>query len=275
MKIHFLGTGGAFTLKNFHTNMLLEHNGETLLIDCGSDIRFSLRDQEWGYKSIKDVYVSHLHGDHAAGLEYIGFASYFDPTMSKPRLYGSGEVLINLWDKVLSGGMGSLQMKVATLDTYFDVRSIKANESFEWCGHTCRPFATVHIMNGFVIIPSYGLEVIQPNGIKIYFTTDTQFAPHQIMDMYRDVDFIIQDTETSPYKSGVHAHFDDLCTLPAEIKAKMALVHYQDNVMGSDGLVLPSWDDKAKAAGFYGFIDRGTILNTDGMFINGELTPCQ
>jgi len=90
--------------------------------------------------------------------------------------------------------------------------------------------------------------------------------------MYKDVNFIIQDTETSPYKSGVHAHYDDLCTLPADIKAKMALVHFQDNVMGIDGVVLSVWDDKAKADGFYGMIDRGTILDLDTMFVNGEMT---
>ena len=161
-------------------------------------------------------------------------------------------------------------MKVAGLETYYDVNYIKANETFTWHGNVCTPFATVHIMNGFVIVPSYGLRVALPTGEKIYFTTDTQHCPNQLMDMYKAVDFIVQDCETSSFKSGVHANYMDLVLLPSDIKAKMALVHYGDNVMGDDGKVNDEWGNKAKADGFYGFVDKGTIINTDHLFTNME-----
>jgi hypothetical protein len=50
MRIKFLGTGSAFTLKNYQSNLAIEQNGKRLLLYAGGDIR-SLRDaelnQEW------------------------------------------------------------------------------------------------------------------------------------------------------------------------------------------------------------------------------------
>ena len=39
MRLTFLGTGSAFTMQNFQSNMLLEDGGRRLLIDCGGDVR--------------------------------------------------------------------------------------------------------------------------------------------------------------------------------------------------------------------------------------------
>ena len=52
MRIRFLGTGAAFTLDNFHSNMVIEEQGKKLLIDAGGDIRFSLKHVGLSYKDI-------------------------------------------------------------------------------------------------------------------------------------------------------------------------------------------------------------------------------
>ena len=92
-------------------------------------------------------------------------------------------------------------------------------------------------MNGFMFVPSFGLmftvEEIVDDGAElvtkpctIFFTSDSQHAPNQIMDFYRMADVIFQDCETTPWKSGVHAHYTDLSTLPIEVKRKMWLYHF-------------------------------------------------
>ena len=270
MKIHFLGTGGAFTDYNFHTNFLLEENSKYFLLDAGSDVRFSLRGIGKSYKDVDSLYVSHLHGDHVYGCEYLGFISYFDPNKDKIKMYGHGTVINRAWEECLRGSMGSLQMKVATLDTYFDVNPVLANGNFVWEGLTCTPFQSIHVFDGFSLVPSFGLKVELPTKESIYFTTDTQSAPAQLMDMYKSVDFIVQDCETSPYKSGVHANYMDLAELPADIKAKMALTHFADNVIDDNGKITEEWANKAKADGFYGFIERKTVIDTDHLFMNME-----
>src|SRR5918998_2468850 len=125
MKLIFLGSGSAFTVGdgNFQSNMLLvNEQGNKLLIDCGSDIRFSLYAAGFSHLDITDIYISHLHADHAGGLEYIGFSTKFDPRCQKPNLYLNKELVNELWHGTLSGGMSSIEGKIADINTYFKVR---------------------------------------------------------------------------------------------------------------------------------------------------------
>lgn len=268
MQIRPIGIGGAFTEEDFHTNFLLEDGTHKLLIDCGSDVRHALRNiKDVNIYDIDSVYVSHLHGDHCGGLEWLGFRTYFDPSAPKVKLHVSEVLADDLWSKVLSGGMASIQGKVTNIDDFFDVNRVKLNKGFEFAGANIKLVQTCHFMNGYYIVPSFGL-LIEYNGYKAFITTDTQFAPEQIFDFYEEADVIIQDCETlftapsnSPscdaIKSRVHAHYNDLKTLPDNIKAKMCLCHYGDNVIKNQKV----FDEDAKKNGFLGFLRAGDIID--------------
>lgn len=250
MKLRFVGSGSAFTLNNYQSNMLLEaENGTKLLIDCGADIRFALRDLGLDHRDIDNVYISHLHSDHVGGMEWLGFARKFDPSCTKPRLFISRYIKNELWSNVLAGGMLSLQGEVADLDTYFEVHTIPKNHGFVWEGVDFQLVQAIHIMSGFHLVPSFGL-MFTVNDITTFLTTDTQFSPTQITDFYNMADIIFHDCETAQYKSGVHAHYESLQTLPAEVKKKMWLYHYQDGP-------LPD----ARADGFLGFVKKGQVFD--------------
>lgn len=249
MKLQFLGSGSAFTLNNYQSNMLLTNGNDKLLIDCGSDIRFSLREAGYSYKDITEVYISHLHADHIGGLEYLGFTRRFDPSCQKPSLYMSRDIAGDLWARSLSGGMRSLQGEVADIDRFFELHRVGKNGTFDWSGTDFRIVQTVHIMDGFAIIPSYGLMFVA-DGLKVFISTDAQFCPAQIKDMYKMSDVIFHDCETSPYASGVHAHYNELKTLCPEIKNKMLLYHYQDGAL-----------PKEEEDGFLGFVRKGAIFD--------------
>ena len=249
MRLTFIGTGSAFTLSNFQSNMLLEDSGKRLLIDCGGDARHALAKAGLGAKDVDALYVSHLHADHIGGIEWLAFSRYFSDA-PKPELFVNERLSHTLWDNSLRGGMASHQGVVLTLDHFFSpVHRIPQNGTFKWGQTDCRLVQTVHYMDGFEIVPSYGLLLSvesNPAAGRIFLTTDTQFAPNQIMDFYKQASVIFQDCETSPYKSGVHAHYSELVTLPAEIRRIMWLYHYQDGP-------LPD----ARADGFAGFVRQG------------------
>lgn len=256
MRIKFFGTGSAFTLKNFQTNIGIEQNGKWLLLDVGGDIRFSLKNAGMSYKDINSVYISHLHTDHSGGIEYLGFCSYFDPSVSKIDLYGNGELLRRGWEDTWKGGLESIQCKLLSLEDFFNLKMIKSNGFFIWEGIQFNIVQSIHIMNGYSLVPCYGL-MIQSNPITIYWGSDNQFCPSQVMDFYSQADFIIQDCETAPFKSGVHAHYEELSTLPEKIKKKMFLVHYQDNILDDNNIISEEWKKKAEKAGFIGFVQKG------------------
>jgi len=250
MKLIFVGSGSAFKFDNYQSNMVFEtEQGNRLLIDCGSDARFSLKAIGITHADIESIYISHMHADHVGGLEWMGFKRKFDPTCGKPRLYTSKFLETDLWSHVLSGGMRSVQGEVTDLHSYFDVHAIRHNGSFQWEGLEFQLVQTVHIMDGFSIVPSFGL-LFTINGIKTFLTTDTQFSPEQIKDFYNMADLILHDCETGAFESGVHAHYKKLRTLPEKQKGKMWLYHHQDGP-------LPD----AKADGFLGFIKKGQVFD--------------
>lgn len=257
----FLGTGSAFSKRNWQSNMLLEvkkspdQEPERLLIDCGTTAHYALADQALKVKDIAALYVSHPHADHIGGIEEFALMSYFNPAkkdiweQGQPVLFVDQDLCDKLWEQSLQGGLRTLQNQVATLDTYFSVHKIPKNQEFDFAGIKMRTVQVIHVMDGYSFMPSYGLMWTGAAGKRVFLTTDTQHCPNQIMDFYRASDIIFQDAETTPFKSGVHAHYSDLKTLPEEIKAKMWLYHYADGE-------LPN----AEADGFAGFVHQGQIF---------------
>jgi len=256
MKLTFLGCGSAFTTPEYYqSNVLIQKNGKNFLIDCGSDIRFSLAPY-LKPTDIDAVFITHLHADHVGGMEWLAFCNYFTPTALKPpTLYGVGSLLPDLWSKSLSGGLESVQGRVNTLDSYFECVAVYPNHPFIWENIEFQPVQTCHVMNGFKLVESYGLLIkdldlsTNPSQITIFYTGDTQFAPNQLKDFYDMADVIFHDCETTLFQSGVHAHYDQLLTLPLETRSNMWLYHYQPN---------PTQD--ARDDGFQDFVTKGQIF---------------
>lgn len=250
MKLTFLGSGSAFTLSgNYHSNILLSNDEHSLLLDCGSDIRFSVREQGLSHKSINAVYISHFHADHCGGLEWLGFQCRFDPSCKKPIFFTKKSMADRLWDHVLSGGMSSFLGEKTQLGHFFDVTLIGEEDFFTWEGVKFQMIKTFHVMDNENIIPNYGL-FFSVNNYRIFITFDMQFLPDRYMTYYQKADLIFHDCETRHIPTGVHAHYKQLLTLPENIRNKMWLYHYDD---GS----LPD----AKLDGFKGFVTKGQTFN--------------
>ncbi|STX30116.1 metal-dependent hydrolase of the beta-lactamase superfamily transporter III [Legionella beliardensis] len=252
LKMTFLGTGAAFTLGegNFQSNVLLESNGDSLLLDAGSDLRFSLFELNRSYHDIRNVYISHLHNDHIGGLEWLALTTFFDKTyQGKPMLFISERIVDELWDHSLSGGLNTLTLQETSLDTYFNVHAIQEGQPFSWQDIRFKLIQVVHVYNNDQLMPCYGL-LFSTGSTRIFFSTDSQYNPYLLKQLNRHVDLIFHDCETQTLKTGVHAHYTELKQLPAEIKKKMWLYHYNPGT-------LPD----AKAEGFLGFVCKGQCFN--------------
>lgn len=254
-----LGAGSAFAMDNFQSNFVIKRNGLQLLVDCGSDIRFSMHEQGLKYLDINAVYVSHAHADHIGGLEWLAFCSYFDPRYTgKPKIFAERDLMRSLWDKSLAGGLEGLEGVEARLSTYFDVHPVPRNGSFEWQGIKFDIVQSIHVSAKYAVLDSYGLMWTDPaTKQRVFLTTDVQFCPETSMKAYyKEADIILHDCETAPFQSGVHAHYNMLKTLPDDIKAKMHLYHYQDNVATD----FDAWQKKAQDDGFIGFLRKGDTM---------------
>jgi ribonuclease BN (tRNA processing enzyme) len=257
MQLRFLGTGAAFSLLNYQSNLLIEEQGQRLLVDAGADIRFALRKIGLSYKDIQYIYITHLHNDHIGGMEFLAFSSYFDPTCPKPHLYCHKWLVDDLWSFSLKGGLASIQGQILNLHDYFEVHGLGNGERFTWQQIQFDIIQAVHVYNGYWVVPTFGLFIIAPDsGKKVYLTSDTQLYLEYLSPGYAQADLIIQDCETSSFRTGVHSHYEELRTLASEIKAKMYLWHYQDNVTQE----FDHWQEEAHQDGFAGFLAQGEVL---------------
>ena len=260
MKLIAAGVGGAFAPREmWQTNYLLQApNDEFMAVDMGSDARHSFTELPVGLTNMNvaakltAAWLSHLHDDHSGGFGWRFLLGYF---MGRKRLklFAIRQLIDEAWDTCWRGGLRTIENgeREAILDDFADPVPLEVNDQFCWNGVICKPVQTLHVVSGRRFQHSYGLLMEMPNGVRVFLTTDTQFAPAQLTYFYDQADIVIHDCETAPYKSRVHAHYDDLVTLDAKHKRKMWLIHYNSPVPEQD----------AYKDGFAGFVQKGQVFD--------------
>lgn len=256
-KIKFLGSGSAFVLgkENYQSNIVISRNSpdgaKNFLYDCGTTIADSLDASNLEPQDLDSIYISHLHADHAGGVEYIAFKTFFGQFpfgINKPNLYGYKNVLREGWANTWKGGLESIQNKLNKLDDYFNVNYMD-DENIDFYGLDIKPIKTTHVEDSENIKESYGIMIM---GNKTAFITgDTQYQKESYKKYYES-DIIFQDCEFKEYPNSVHAQYHQLKTLDKEIKSKMWLYHYM-----LDGKTFKQLSTKVIQDGFAGLVKRG------------------
>lgn len=271
MKIYAAGVGAAGASKElWNTGFIIEKDGLLFAIDVGCDALHSWAELPLGitagnmHQKIHSFWISHFHADHIGRLELLALAGMFAPNPRKPIFYGVTEITDKIWDGSLRNGLQTVEgLEEATIDSFFERRPQDINGKFYWQRCEFLPVELVHVPSGRRIQHSYGLIVTDPDdGVKVFFTTDTQWAPEQIDHFIDKSDLVIHDCETMGYKgadgkwvpvmSRVHPHYERMRAHTAPRKAKMKLVHYNQTN--------PPYD--AVADGFMGFMKKGEMIDT-------------
>jgi ribonuclease BN (tRNA processing enzyme) len=249
MKVQFLGVGDQFSAHDqYHSNMVLTAgSGEKILVDCGSDVKYSLMENKIKPTDIDAVYISHLHADHVGGMEWLALSTYFGGENKRLKLFCEEKLQSDLWHNSLKGGLQCMGIKCMELSDYFDCYPLAEGGGFDWQGIKFELVKMPHVMGGGCNMYSYGLLAKIANKEKsLFISTDTQFQPGAIESIAEKAFLIFHDCETSAVKSTVHAHYEQLLTLPPSVKNKMWLYHYQQ-----DHKYHPHQD------GFLGFVKKG------------------
>lgn len=268
MQIKFLGSGSAWVTsdENFHSNILLTKQviddtentaiEKKLLFDAGHTIQESLKYHNIDETSIDSIFISHLHGDHVAGLEYLGFKSFFVPGFKKIQLVSHPLILDDLWNNVLSGTMRSLNGMRAELETYFDVLRVPPLKPFVFAGVEMNMTRVRHVVTDVEEVPAYGLKFVD-SGVKVFITGDTQFDFWLMIGNYEWADIIFHEVEFAEYDGGVHTQFRHLKEIPIDYKKKMWLYHYS---LGDK--TFEELEHIVLEAGFAGLVTRGQTFDT-------------
>jgi ribonuclease BN (tRNA processing enzyme) len=85
IEIRFLGSGDAFCASGRnHAAYLVTTGVNTCLLDCGATTLASLKLQGINAAAIDTIFLSHLHGDHFAGLPFLFLEYAFETPRQRP-----------------------------------------------------------------------------------------------------------------------------------------------------------------------------------------------
>ncbi len=262
LSLFFVGTGSAFTKTNYQNNLLLIKGDKHILIDCGTLCPYAL---ETAYNTkitkIRNVILTHPHADHIGGVEEMVLIGKY-VTKEPINIIIPKPFKKKLWNESLRGGIQYSEEGVMKFEDYFKEIPNKKIQS--------KPFDIFHVVFGTMDLKlfrtrhvttrldslknsqvSYGILIDE----KILFTGDTQFNEPQLrflLNKYKTIEYIFHDCDVSGYSAGVHAAYDQLCSLPPEIRSKTYLCHYSEAVNEIDALV-DGFAGLAKPGVYYNF----------------------
>ena len=221
MRIVPLGVGDAFSALHYSSCLAVEHAGRWILIDCPHPIRKMLRESGAGIDldRVEAVALTHLHADHASGLEGYGYFSHF--ALGRPAVLAAHpDVLDRLWDGHLAAGMerlvtGDGPTRRALAD-YFAVLPLRVGEEVEVGPFTvaCRPTRHHIATTAFLV---------RAGGRCLGYSADTAFDP-ELIAWLGAADLVVHETNLGSQ----HTAYEDLAALPASTRATMRLIHCPD-----------------------------------------------
>ncbi|HUU82554.1 MAG TPA: MBL fold metallo-hydrolase [Phycisphaerae bacterium] len=272
----FLGVGNAFAKRNYQSNVLVEawskgpdHQAapdDTVLIDFGTTGPFALhalkdrpgfeylaRNGQVHYPGIRRIFITHQHADHIGGLEEMALTNTFlsrDPQTGKgfkPQIISSINILVNLWDHSLKGGLNTVPGRYALLQDYFFIQALRpgepGHERFHLLKRYCfEIFPTDHVkIERKYDWPSYGLYLTDTqSGQSVFFSGDSRFDYAAYADRMGRAKICFHEVQLIEEPEPVHSLISEMRTLPPEVKKKTILYHYGD-----------MWD-----SGPFGFVDQ-------------------
>ena len=170
MKVRFVGTGDAFAGGGrFQTCILLESEKRRVLMDCGASSLIALRRLDIPFNSIDAVLLTHLHGDHFAGVPFLildaQLASKRDTPLTVAGPPGTRQRLTDLSEALYPGMTGKVP------EFPLDVIEMNPGRTNPLPGLSVTPFEVSHSSGTL----STGLRV-EMDGRVVVYSGDTAWT---------------------------------------------------------------------------------------------------
>ena len=262
LSLFFVGTGSAFSKENFQNNVIFIKGKNHILIDCGTLCPLAISQYGIDISSVENIFLTHSHADHIGGMEEVAFTDYYSKK-ERPVVVIDDKYKKILWNQSLRGGLGyskTFSGKVMDFDDFFiQQKPVRVRHGKHWYkqaliggknGIDLKIFDTAHSNARDAqgrIFRSCGVIVDD----RILFTGDTKFNREQLDSLLSDFDIEWIFHDACSKKNEVHASYDELNRLPADVKKKIYLCHCDEKLLKAD----------VKADGFAGFAKRGVYYN--------------
>lgn len=230
------GVGDAFSTDHYGTHFLFRKDGFILGIDCPDLYRRALRDNAFERSGggrvetgdIDAMLITHLHGDHVNGLEMT--ATYRRFFLRKPPwpLYANPQVLDQLWDRRLAVSMG----RGWDGESFVDLQPEEFFEFYplDWDNSTSVGPFEIDIRRTRHHLPTSALR-IHDGDATLAYSCDTMFDEALIEWLAEESELILHEASIS---GEVHTAVPSLQQLGADLRDRLLLVHYPDQIAQVD-----------------------------------------
>jgi ribonuclease BN (tRNA processing enzyme) len=225
VELRFLGTGDAFgSGGRLHTSTLIRSDEGSLLVDCGPSTLASLRRQALEPGDVDAIALTHLHGDHFAGVPFLLMDAHYGSRRARPLVIAGPvgvEDRIGRALDVLFPGTGALPFRFPlTYVEWTEREPARAGPG------VVTPFEVKHS----TATPCYGLRVAVSERV-LAFSGDTEWTD-ALVALAADADLFV--CECFGYDSAPPHHLD-YRTLQSQRHAltcrRLLLTHMGDDML--------------------------------------------
>jgi ribonuclease BN (tRNA processing enzyme) len=217
VKIKFLGSGDAFgSGGRFQTCIMASTEDKKILLDCGASSQIAIRKFAVDPNQISIIFLTHLHGDHFAGIPFFILDAQLISKRTTPLIIagppGTEQRLIEAME-VLFPGSSTSQKKFE-----FHIEELPLQQASVIDGVAVTAFPVVHPSGS----PSTALRV-EFGGKIIAYTGDTEWHA-TLLDAAAGADILIAEAYAFDKKIKFHL---DAATLSEEfgrLKAKRIIL---------------------------------------------------
>lgn len=255
MTLRFLGAGSAFSRKYGTTcSVLTLADGKRWLVDCGRQAPDQLEAAGLNWHGIEGQIITHHHGDHSYGLEDFAFMRYYESRDGvaavrrggpRPKMMVHSAVEAEL-SAFLDPSIRFISRADGTavdgvLDDFFEVIRAGAHEpprdnpwrhaeSFATAGLRVVARESEHVRGK----PSCSLELSltpDPNDERIaWWSGDSTVDVDRMLAIADRTTVFFHDCTFADYPGQVHGAFSLLRQLPDHLRAKLVLMHHDDDI---------------------------------------------
>jgi ribonuclease BN (tRNA processing enzyme) len=225
MKLYILGCGDAFGSGGRNqSGYLFQASDRLFLLDCGPTTLLAMKRAGLDPRQLDAVFLSHLHGDHCAGLPFFFIEYLYRSPRRRPLQIagppGTEEKVIGLFRLMYGSGQGVTELPPVSFHVLNPDQATSIDKIAAF------PFRVPHQSHEI----SLGLNITY-DGKRILFSGDSAWTDI-LVKQARGVDLFLCECSFYREPIGNHVSFLKLCEdLPRLECKKLVLTHLGDEML--------------------------------------------